>query len=413
MQKFLPLFISVTGGLLAFSASAQRVVDREVKYEYQRLPLTPLDKAVKTFQVKVLAPYEAENDRAQQEYKRALANVDSDFASAEAAHAKAVAEVKAEYERQMAEYNKKSIAGKMLSKGMLNETKPVLTLPYPPQKVQPAPPLLRPTVDKNAVAGNLRLPGYTRGTQNAAIITVTLYGMEAGEPKRDDSGSAYLSGASTPGSPTYLTDYRYPVGVKVEVPGQGMVVDETLPATAEYKQLRTPTPTLGSPEQRKLTLDPLEAKLRDDNLKLAQQYLESQFGIVTVPRTTVLYTVEPKKMTYDEYPPALEAALAAYKKLGEEPADARTYFGTALTQWDKALTEAKPTDSKARINGDVAVATYFNATEAAIWTGELPRAEGYLMKMNTLDLSRRQKKQLTELETLAKDEKKRRAANSK
>jgi hypothetical protein len=266
-------------------------------------------------------------------------------------------------------------------------------------------------VDKNAVAGNLRLPGYTRGSQNAASITVTLYGMEAGEPKRDDSGASYLSGASTPNNPTYVTDYRYPVGVKVEVPGQGVVLDETIPATTEYKQLRTPSASLGSPEQRKLTLDPLEAKLRDDNLKLAQQYLESQFGMTVVPRTTVLYTVEPKKLTYDEYPPALEAAMAGYKKLTGETTDARTYFGTALQQWDKALAEAKPADSKARINGDIAVATYLNAAEAAIWAGEIPRADGYMLKLNTLDLSRRQKKQLAELEVLAKDEKTRRTAN--
>ena len=412
MHKFF-LILGATSGLGCFSASAKKVVDREVKYEYQRLPLTPLDKSIKNFQVKVVAPYEAENDKAQEEYKRALANVDADFISAQAAHAKAVIEVRAEYEKQMAEYNKKSMAGKVLSKGVLNETKPVLNLPYPPQKGQPVAPLLRPVVDKNAVAGNLRLPGYARGTQNAAVITVTLYGMEAGEPKRDDSGASYLSGASTPNNPTYVTDYRYPVGVKVEVPGQGVVLDETIPATTEYKQLRTPAASLGSPEQRKITLDPLEAKLRDDNLKLAQQYLESQFGVTQVPRTTVLYTIEPKKMTYDEYPAALDAALAAYKKLGEEPADARTYFATALTQWDKALAEAKPNDSKARINGDVAIATYLDAAEAAIWTKEPARADGYLLKLNTLDLSRRQKKQLAELETLAKDEKKRHAANAK
>lgn len=405
------LLIGLAANLVSFSAAAQRVIDREVKYEYRRLPLTPLDKSVKNFQVKVLAPYEAENDKAQQEYQRALASVDTDFATAVSQHEKAVAQVKAEYDAKLAEYNKKSMAGKMLSKQMLDETKPVLSLPAPPRKTAPAAPLLRQVVDKNAVAGNLRLPGYTRGSQNAASITVTLYGLEANEPKRDDSGASYLTGASTPNNPTYLTDYRYPVGVKVEVPGQGVVLDETIPATTEYKQYRSTASSLGTPEQRKLLLDPLEAKLRDDNLKLAQQYLESQFGVTAVPRTTLLYTVEPKKLTYDEYPPAQEAALAAYKKLGEEPADARTYFTAALQQWDKALAEAKPTDSKARINGDVAIATYLNAAEAAIWVGEMPRADGYLLKLNTLDLSRRQKKQLADLELLAKDEKKRRTAN--
>jgi hypothetical protein len=133
--------------------------------------------------------------------------------------------------------------------------------------------------------------------------------------------------------------------------------------------------------------------------------------MTVVPRTTVLYTVEPKKLTYDEYPPALEAAMAAYKKLAGETTDARTYFGTALQQWDKALAEAKPADSKARINGDIAVATYLNAAEAAIWAGEISRADNYMLKLNTLDLSRRQKKQLAELEVLAKDEKTRRTAN--
>ena len=412
-MKNLFLITVAAGSLVSLSATAQRIVDRDVKYEYQRLPLTPLDKSIKTFQVKVLAPYEAENDKAQQEFQRATTNLDSDFAAAQVAHAKAVVELKADFEKRLAEYNKQSLGSKMLNKGMLNETKPTLSLPYPPQKTAPVPPLLRPVADKNAVAGNLRLAGYTRGTQNAALITLTLYGMEASDPKRDDSGASYLSGASTPNNPSYVVDYRFPVGVKVEVPGQGVVVDETVPATAEYKQYRSPAPTLGGPEQRKLVLDPLEIRLRDENIKLAQQYLDGQFGITTVPRTTVLYTVEPKKMTYDEYTPALENALAGYKKLAEEPADARTYFANALVQWDKALAEAKPSDSKARINGDIAIVTYLNAAEAAIWAGELSKADGYLLKMNTLDLSRRQKKQVTELELLMKDEKKRRAANAK
>ena len=120
--------------------------------------------------------------------------------------------MKADFEKRLAEYNKQSLGSKMLNKGMLNETKPTLSLPYPPQKTAPVPPLLRPVADKNAVAGNLRLAGYTRGTQNAALITLTLYGMEASDPKRDDSGASYLSGASTPNNPSYVVDYRFPVG---------------------------------------------------------------------------------------------------------------------------------------------------------------------------------------------------------
>ncbi|MGI4762428.1 MAG: hypothetical protein ACRYF0_17085 [Janthinobacterium lividum] len=398
--------------MCTFSAAAQHIADREVKYEYQRLPLTPLDKSVKNYQVVVVAPYEAENDRVQQEYKRALASVDADFAQAEASHAKAVAVAKAEFEQKLADYNKQSLATKMLNKGVLNEGKPVLNLPYPPQKTQPVPPLLRPTVDKEATAGGLKVPGYARGGQGA-VVTVTLYGMDASEPKKDESSAAYLRNATNPNNPTYVIDYRYPVGVKVEVPGQGVVVNETIPATNEYQHQQTTVTYYGSPEQRKIMLDPLETKLREDNLKIVQQYLDSQFGVAMVPRTTLLYTVEPKKMTYDEYQPAYEAAIAAYKKLSDEPAAARQFFATALAQWDKALTEAKPTDSKARINGDITTVTYLDAAEAAIWAGELPRADNYLMKLNTLDLSRRQKRQLADLESLAKDQKKRYAANTK
>ncbi|NML64946.1 hypothetical protein HHL22_06980 [Hymenobacter sp. RP-2-7] len=404
------LLLSTVASLGTFSVSAQHITDRDVKYDYQRLPLTPLDKSIKTYQVAVLAPYEADNAKAEAEYKRALANQDSDFAQAQATHEKAVAQAKAEYEIKLAEYNKQSLAQKMLNKGVLNEGKPVLSLPYPPQKTPPQPPLLRPVVDKSAVAGNLHLAGYNRGGQGATI-TVTMYGMEATDPKKDESGSAYLSGASTPNNPTYLVDYRYPVGVKVEVPGKGTVLEETIPATTEYQHFRTTQAAFMSPEQRKLALDPLELKLRDENLKLAQQYLDSQFGTTPVSRTTVLYTVEPKKMTYDEYAPAYEAAIVGYKKLAEGMADSRQYFTTALTQWDKALAEAKPSDKNARINGDITTATYFNAAEAAIWAGDLTRADGYLMKLNTFDLSRREKRTLADLETLTKDEKKRRTAN--
>ena len=403
------LLIGTISSLGTFSAAAQHISDRDVKYDYQRLPLTPLDKSVKTYQVVVLAPYEADNAKAEAEYKRALANQDSDFAQVMANHEKAVAQAKAEYEAKLAEYNKQSLAQKMLNKGVLNEGKPVLSLPYPPQKTMPQPPLLRPVVDKGAVAGNLRLAGYNRGGQGATI-TVTMYGMEATDPKKEEASTAFVS-VSTASSPTYVIDYRYPVGVKVEVPGKGTVLEETIPATSEYQHFRTAQSAFMSPDQRKLALDPLELKLRDDNLKLAQQYLDSQFGTTPMSRTTVLYTVDPKKMTYDEYAPAYEAALVGYKKLAEGMTDSRQYFTTALTQWDKALAEAKPGDKNARINGDIATATYFNAAEAAIWAGDLTRADGYLMKLNTFDLSRREKRTLADLESLTKDEKKRRAAN--
>ena len=79
--------------------------------------------------------------------------------------------------------------------------------------------------------------------------------------------------------------------------------------------------------------------------------------------------------------------------------------------WDKALSESNVKDSKARINEEITIAAMLNSSEANIHTEDYSKAETHLFKLESLDMSRKQKKKVEELNLLMKDQKKRTAAN--
>jgi hypothetical protein len=116
-------------------------------------------------------------------------------------------------------------------------------------------------------------------------------------------------------------------------------------------------------------------------------------------------------MDYSDYQQAYEKALLGYNKLADSKDEGQASLKDAIGIWEKAMTESKPDDRKARVDAGVTMATLFNLTEAYIFTDDYDKAETSVTKILALDPSKKEKKAAEDLLAFVKDQKDRYNAN--
>ena len=121
------MFLSFNVQLLA-----QNTKSEKVEYTYVQLPMNPLSANVKNYQSAIFAVYEAENQKKQAEYEAQMAAAEAEFQKEQAAYPAKVKAAEDKYAKEMEEWEKKSLAEKVVEKQLLNENnKPVKQLPSP------------------------------------------------------------------------------------------------------------------------------------------------------------------------------------------------------------------------------------------------------------------------------------------
>ena len=407
--------------LICTTTPAQSIKDNDVTFVYVRLPKEPLGKSYTNYQGKVEMSYVAENAAKKAEYDQKLANVEVQYQKDMEDWKVRDAQAQAQYDKDMAEYNKKGTAEKIADKKLLNEGKPVRQTPPQPYRNNPPVPVCKKEYDPNLLASSyIKLEGFNNQPDNAVTITVTLYGFDCIKPVMKTEVkkmTRVVNGTSTPYNQTYYhyeTSYKHPMSVKVEVPGKGIVLNQTIEAFNQYTVIKT-NETDNSAAQNmdvEAYVRNLEEKVLMENLKFINELVNEKYGFSKVSRTSVLNNVESKKMNYDDYQGAYDNAKAGYDLLATDKDAAAAKLNLAIQAWEKALTESNPSDKKARVDADVTMATRFNLLEAYVFTGDFANAESQLHKINYYDPSKKQKKRAEELDLFIKDMKARTAANS-
>lgn len=407
--------------LICTTMPAQSIKDNDVTFVYVRLPKEPLGKSYTNYQGKVEMSYVAENAAKKAEYDQKLANVEVQYQKDMEDWKVRDAQAQAQYDKDMAEYNKKGTAEKIADKKLLNEGKPVRQTPPQPYRNNPPVPVYKKEYDPNLLASSyIKLEGFNNQPDNAVTITVTLYGFDCIKPVMKTEVkkmTRIVNGTSTPYNQTYYhyeTSYKHPMSVKVEVPGKGIVLNQTIEAFNQYTVIKT-NETDNSAAQNmdvEAYVRNLEEKVLMENLKFINELVNEKYGFSKVSRTSVLNNVESKKMNYDDYQGAYDNAKAGYDLLATDKDAAAAKLNLAIQAWEKALTESNPSDKKARVDADVTMATRFNLLEAYVFAGDFANAEAQLQKINSSDPSKKQKKRAEELDLFIKDMKARTAANS-
>lgn len=399
--------------------SAQNVKSEDIEYRYIKLPLDPLPASIQNYQATVFANYEAENARKQAQYEAEMQLAESEYQQAMGAYPAQVRAAEDKYKAEMAEWDKKSMAEKVVEKQVLKENnKPVKQLPSEPYKRYVQPPVLQTSYDYPALASTyLALDGFNNNPANAVKIEVTLYGFDYTQPRQlSEQKSKVISanGSTTTRQVTYYHTeftYRHTMSVKVTSPDGRELFFITPQELNNYKTYKSAESETGVSINEQQLVKTYEEKILQENLKFISDLVNDKIGYRRELRKTSLSYVKTKDETYRDLMIAYNDATSALKTLVDDEAGAKSKLSSAVEGWNNALKESDINNKKARIDKEVTTMIYFNLLEAYFAQRDAVNGEKTITALNALSLSNSDRKQKEAYEVLFNDLKKRLAAN--
>lgn len=410
-----PLALAIGLMICHSIAFAQNVKDDVVVYSYVKLPLNPLTVTPKHYQASIYATYEAENQKLKAAYEAELAQAESEYNEAMAAYPAIVKAAKDKYEADLAEWNEKSLAEKVVEKQILNENnKPVEYIPAPPYKRYVTAPKLQTSYDYPVIADTyLRLGGFENRPENAVLIQVTLYGFDYTQPRQltvQKNITSIANGQSTTRSVTYYYiefSYRQPMSVLVLNPDGTELFNLTPQELNTYQIYKSPETEKTQDANNELLVKTREEQLFQDNLIFINDLINDKIGYQSTERSATLYYVKAKDDTYKDLLIAYNEASSGLKLLIDNNESANTKINNAVTAWQAAMLESNPSDKKARIDKDVTIAICFNLLECYFALGNTNAADAIFNQLNGMSLSYGERQRKDDMESAFNDLKKR------
>nr|WP_067057143.1 hypothetical protein [Mucilaginibacter sp. L294] len=106
---------------------AQKIKTEEITYDYNRPPAVAVDKNIRNYQVSMESGYEAKNKQLLADYNKEKQTAQETYQKEIAVYAGLVKEAQARYDKELADYNKKSFGAKLADKSIGEGGKPVKT----------------------------------------------------------------------------------------------------------------------------------------------------------------------------------------------------------------------------------------------------------------------------------------------
>ena len=350
MKKIFLSFILFA--IFSFSYS-QKIDENKVSFEYVQYPLEPISKDITNYTTKVVQAYEPSVKAQKDAYKQQVKDANDKYNADMVDYNKKVAEADAKYNADMAAYNQKTLKEKVVEKDLLNEKKPQKQMPSLPSKTVPAEGHYQKLFTPEVLASGIKLEGFKNLPTNAVTITITMAGFEMLEPEpKSNISTRTENGVSSQVTQYYyLISYRHTMGVKVEVPGKGVVLDEMPAKLAEYKTAQTPgfysdaelSYYWNNVNTQNTFVTSLEEKAVKDNFDYIAGYLNDKYGYLKVKREIEVNVVkEHEGLNYDDYQQAYEAAIAGLNQLTTSKDQAALNLTKASEIWEAAMKESKP-----------------------------------------------------------------------
>jgi hypothetical protein len=349
--------------------SAQNVDDNKVTFRYFQLPSQPIKgQAFYTVQVDH-SVYHKNNEDSLSFYN----NNPNSYQAQMNRWLDDVKRIDKAYFLEMAKWEKAVNAGQQLAQ-------PPKT-PYPPMPsvTNTGSPILTEEITAETVNANVNIEGMTKGFEGV-IVKIQPLGFQTATIKETKSGTA----ATT--KYTYVANYKMPVVITVEVPGQGIILNETLNNNIQSENINS----YGSKyeyeywkvDNYEIFWKTTQTKAVTNALKAVNDRLNDLYGTPLVTRTTEIYTVKKyQKHEYNDLIDAYTQVKQGYDKLflDKSKATALPFFNNAIAIWEKALGEGSG-GKKDRINDKVVALLYVNLAEAYLWIDDFAKSENYIMK---------------------------------
>ncbi len=401
MKKLLALPLA----LLALSAFGQRIKKETVTFTYIQPPVVT-SLGDQPFLSTAIIDYKAEIDRdedaAESEYQTAMA----EYPAVEAAAKAVYDQIYAEYEKAIAEWNKKSLAGKFLEKQLLENQKPLPPSPYYP----PAKPVKRTVYhqylfDADVVnQSSASLKGRNRAPGGITIV-LHMHGYESQQPTVETKESSVYDTKTKQTRKEYKSQYvmlqRHPISAVVNDASGAVLFSGIIAGTENNVKYESGFVAGSSPSMP--GKETMEKALGEANLALASEWLNNQYGKVPLRREITIRNPEDNKVDYGDFLEAYYTAQEGYDKLGSDEAKGIAKLQAAISLWQLALNEMDMDDKKARVNKKVAPDLYLNLIEACIFAHEFDTAEELITATRRLDFAKRDMEDITALKDFLED----------
>ena len=355
MKTLISILISIS----FFTGFTQKVKDHWVTFDYERLPLKPLDKGIKSYQSSIISWEDEAAAQMQQQYEAELEAYRENYKLAQE-----------QYKKELEEYNRKTRLEKVIDKTLLEQEKPVFNPPpYPEFNEIPKSPDLESLASKY-----LSLDGYEKGNYSPVFITVELKHFEMQETTSKVTTSG--SGENTKSTTTYFTKYKIPVKLTVESVINGVLYDDVLPVSTDFYTYKTSSMP---------TYDEVRKFATNDLLSYTGNYINSNYGITKMNlKTSVVLLLKHKKHKYPEHEMALPHALSGYNNMYLNKNASISSFNQAINIWEKLIEEYNPNNKKARMNREATWYTMLNIAEAYLWIENYQKADEYFNRMEAV-----------------------------
>lgn len=393
-------------------ANAQNIQTVNVSFTQTLFPKKTLPGNIKNYNVTVTTPYLKDDSSfrriAEEKYQKDLKNFPNVLKEAEknfydnaiTEHNRKVEEAKERYKLESEQFNKMST----LERLALIDKKPVLQIPERPVYVAPQPPRVESINVGDVIIYNpetlaksyIKLNGFGDGTDGIQI-KIDFKGFEYVEPVATlvnvENYNPQTKEKFYTKQTQFVTKYRHPTMLQVSVEGKNLS-SGIFQGTSEF-QIKT---TSSKPTRLYIERQEIETIMSNIN-----NYLNDQYGYVTINRYAILYTVKNRKGEYDDIEKARDFAISGYKNYTLHQEDAVKDIANAIAIWEKTMTEVNFDDSKARIDEKVGTALLKNLIFATIMTNEFGKANKYLTDFKSLRLSYDDKQFADSYEKIAAD----------
>jgi len=428
-------------GLNFNNSFAQSIKDEDVEYSYIQLPLNDIRTQVKNYSCKItplyeeknrklMAEYEIEKQKAQQEFDYKKANIPQLQKEAEEQYQRDMVQyaidVKAaedKFAKEMDEYKKKSLGDKIIEKQILGENnKPYKQMPPQPYRKGVSEPYLKnvplpklqTSYDYDALCNtHLKLYGFNKDAKDAILINVTLFGFDNTQPTvitKTQNTSTISNGKSSTYPVNYYStefSYRHPMSVQVIMPDGKEVMNVTPSELNNYTVFKSPSSTSYQGANSEMLVKTSEEKVLQENLGKISDMVNDMYGFKPIPRKAVLYFVKNKNQEYTDLLDAYNDASMGLKLIVQDETMANEKLTKALGLWKTAFAQSDLANNDARIDKDVALAIAFNMLEVNFATKNFTEGFATLDAMNKMELSKKETKRKEEFQNLFLELKKR------
>ena len=371
MKKILlPIAVLIAG--LTFG---QNVQDQKVSFKYVQLPTNPIPKEISNYNLVVdISGYAKSNEDSMSVYQNKLSTFEAEFAT----WLEDKKRVDKLYLMELAKWERAVNATVSPAVAPVMPIKP----PYAnqPVKEEIRLPLLTEDVTEVQTNSSINLEGYTKG-EGGAIVTLAILGFQNASITVKKTGT----GAAT--KYKYTSSCKMPVKVTIEVPGEGVILSETVNDNLQTSVIKSYD---NQYEHQVWLIDNYDTfwaerqkALLSSALKAANALINDKCGYPKRTRSTEIYTV--KKHKGHDYSDLIDAYTNVksgydllFKDVERKSAIAKIENGIEI--WEDALEETNPFDNKDRVNKKVTALLYANLAEAYMWINDFDAADNYLQK---------------------------------